>query len=209
MKKCMASVFADQHFGDASPRLYRQTHIILNVKCHRSLHASCTRQHFKHTGGLIERSTRLCQSQNEMLAGDKTFIFSPWQICTGVARGSVPNNAHEKNKTIGPPPPDLLLLLRETVTVVHVKQSTPALTHEQRRSSRQALGAKPSTAGGKSRSGGGDGSKGRALQRTWTRPEALAANDGVRGGEPIRSSASSHETTLGIDQQAAALRLYA
>ncbi|CAM9590281.1 unnamed protein product [Hapterophycus canaliculatus] len=85
--------------------------------------------------------------------------------------------------------------------------STSALTHEQRRSSRQALGAKPSTAGGKSKTG--EGSKGRALQRTWTRPEALTVDDGISGGEPVRGSASPDEEGLRMNQQAAALGLYA
>lgn len=77
----------------------------------------------------------------------------------------------------------------------------------QGRGSRQA---KPSTAVGKARSG--DGSNTRALNRSWTRPEAIAAaagdeGGGDGGGPPEGSSAS--ETGLDIGQQAAALGLYA
>lgn len=114
------------------------------------------------------------------------------------------SSAHRLNQTVGSPPPDVSLALPKTL---RVNQSTPALTNEQRRGSRQALGAKPSTAGGKARNG--DSSKGRALQRTWTRPEPLAADYGGSGGEAVRSSTSPHEAGLGIDQQAAALGLYA
>lgn len=90
-------------------------------------------------------------------------------------------------------------------------QSTTALAYDQqRRSSRLAGLGKPSTAAGKTRNG--DGSNARALQRSWTRPEALIAHsDGGRdGGELLRTS-SSQEAGLDLDvgQQAAALGLYA
>lgn len=86
-------------------------------------------------------------------------------------------------------------------------QSTPTFAQDvQGRSSRQA---KPSTAVGKPRSG--DGSNTRALNRSWTRPEATASAEGEGGGEggglPQTSSAS--EAGLDIGEQAAALGLYA
>lgn len=71
----------------------------------------------------------------------------------------------------------------------------------QGRSSRQA---KPSTAVGKPRSGD-------SSNRSWTRPEAIAAAEGEGGGDgggPPQAS-STTEAGLDIGQQAAALGLYA
>lgn len=83
---------------------------------------------------------------------------------------------------------------------VPTKQSTPAFAQEtQGRGSRQA---KPSTAVGKPRSG--DGGNTRTLNRSWTRPEAIAGAAGEGEGE-----AAASEAGLDIGQQAAALGLYA
>ncbi|CAN0349236.1 unnamed protein product [Ectocarpus sp. 8 AP-2014] len=87
--------------------------------------------------------------------------------------------------------------------------STSALTNNQRRrSSRQVVGRKPSTAAGKSRSRDNSGT--RVLQRSWTRHDAVGVDDDGGGdGGQLQSSASPHQGSLAIDQQAAALGLYA
>ncbi|CAM9151716.1 unnamed protein product, partial [Ectocarpus sp. 13 AM-2016] len=87
--------------------------------------------------------------------------------------------------------------------------STSALANNQRRrSSRQVVGRKPSTAAGKSRSRDSSGT--RVLHRSWTRHDAIGVDDDGGGdGGQLRSSASPRQGDLAIDQQAAALGLYA